>query len=350
MRWPFVTRRERLRREAADWIARLNGPLGEEDRAAFERWYGASSDHAQAYERLSALFQTAGNVSRPAGGRVEPSGRAGASRSRPLRYAFAAAVACAALAAFFLLSARAISPTAETPQQFAAFSADGSGSRRIVLADGSEVHLSPESRLEVAIGGTERRLRLIRGEGRFGVAREVRPFIVEVSGAEVVARGTVFVVHVGGGRTTVSLIEGRVDVSYPQAPGRTGERRVARLEPGERLVVDTAGERTVSPPAAASTAAEARPRGSPPAMLEFDNMPLGQAVDRVNRHGSPQVRLGDPALARLRIAGAFRAGDTRGFAESVAAAFDLELQTRSDGSLQLRRRSEETASDKNNGG
>lgn len=343
MRWPFVTRRERLRREAADWIARLNGPHGEEDRAAFERWYDASPEHADAYDRLSALFQTAGNVSRAAGGRVEPSGRAGASRSRPLRYAFAAAVACAALAAFFLLSARSISPLPETRQQFAAFSADGPGSRRVVLADGSEILLSPGSQLEVAIGGTERRLRLIAGEGRFGVARQARPFIVEASGAEVVARGTVFVVHVGGDRTTVSLIEGRVDVSYPQPPGGTGERRVARLEPGERLVVETAAERTGAPPVAAPAAAEARPRASPQAMLEFDDTPLGQAVDQVNRHGRPRVRLADPALAGLRVTGAFRIGDTSGFAESVAAAFDLDLQRGPDASLRLRARSEPTA-------
>jgi transmembrane sensor len=344
MRWPFVTRRERLRRDAADWIARLNGPHGEEDRVAFERWYGASPDHASAYDRLSALFQAAGNVTSEARGRVEPSGRAGASRSRPLRYAFAAAVACAALAAFFLLSARAISPLAETRQQFAAFSSDGPGSRGIVLADGSEVLLSPGSRLEVAIGRTERRLRLIRGEGRFGVALEARPFIVEASGAEVVARGTVFVVHVSGDRTTVSLIEGRVDVSYPQPPGRTGGRRVARLEPGERLVVEIAGERTAAPPAAAPAAVEARPRASPQAMLEFDDMPLGQAVDQMNHNGRPRVRLGDPALAGLRVTGAFRVGDTSGFAESVAAAFDLDLQRGPDASLWLRARSEARAS------
>lgn len=344
MRWPFVTRRERLRREAADWIARLNGPYGQEDRAAFERWYGASPDHADAYNRLSALFQTAGNASRSVGGGVEWTGGAGPSRSRPLRYAFAAAVACAALAAFFLLSARSLSPVAETRQQFAAFSADESGTRRIVLVDGSEVLLSTESRLEVAIDGTERRLRLLAGEGRFGVAREARPFIVEASGAEVVARGTVFVVHVGGDRTTVSLIEGRVDVNYAQRQGQTGGRRVARLEPGERLVVETAGGRRPAPAAAAPAAGEPRPAASRQAMLEFDDTPLGQAVDQVNRHGRPRIRLRDTALAGLRVTGAFRAGDTSGFAESVAAAFDLELQRGPDGSLWLRAQSEATAS------
>ena len=341
MRWPFVTRRERLRREAADWIARLNGPHGAEDRGAFERWYGASPDHASAYDRLSALFRTAGRLSRGAGAAAKPVPRAVAHRSHPLRYVFAAAAACAALAVFFLLSARAVSPVADTRLQVAAFAAEGSESRRVVLADGSEVLLSPASRLEVAIGGAERRLRLVSGEGRFGVAREVRPFIVEANGTEVVARGTLFVVHVGARRTTVSLLEGRVEVSYRQPPGRAGVRRVARLEPGERLVVETGGERTAAP-ASTGPAAESRPREASPAMLEFDDMPLGLAVVQVNRHGGPPVRLRDSALAGLRVTGAFRVGDTSGFAQSVAAAFDLELQRRPDG-LWLRARSEAAA-------
>lgn len=335
MRWPFASHRERLRREAADWIARLNGPHGEEDRAAFRRWYDASPDHAQAYDRLSSLFQTAGKVRRSedavaVGGVPRP-------RSRPLRYAFAAAAACAVVIAFFLLSARSTMPVAEPRQQVAAFAAEEGEGRRIVLADDSQVLLAAGSRLEVAIGRPERRLRLLRGEARFGVAREARPFIVEANGAEVMARGTVFVVQVAGGRTTVSLIEGRVDVSYPE-PGQGRRRRVARLEPGQRLVVEPPGDRAASPAPSASAVAETRPRPSPPAMLEFDDTPLAQAVEQANRHGRPQVRLGGADIAQLRITGAFRAGDTSGFAESVAAVFSLQVERGPDGSLWLRSR------------
>lgn len=340
MRWPFVSRREWLRREAADWIARLNGPHGEEDRAAFERWYASSAEHARAYDRLSALFQAAGKLRRADETGAEWTGRTAVSPSRPLRYAFAAAVACAALLAFFLLSARTGSPVLESGQQFAAFSTEGREARSIVLADGSEVLLSPDSRLDIAIGTAERRLRLIRGEGRFAVAREARPFIVEASGAEVIARGTLFVVQVAGGRTTVSLIEGRVDVAYPGEGGEVGQGRMARLEPGERLVVETADRRAATPAAPASAAGVTRPRPSPQIMLQFDDQALLEAIEQVNRHARPQIRLESPALARLRITGAFHVGDARGFAESVAAAFDLEVHRGPEGDFWLRRRAE----------
>ena len=73
-------------------------------------------------------------------------------------------------------------------------------------------------------------------------------------------------------------------------------------------------------------------------MLQFDDTPLGQAVEQAGRHGRPHVRLADPVIADLRVTGAFRAGDTMGFAESVAAAFDLALERGPDGSLWLRPR------------
>ncbi|HEX8223738.1 MAG TPA: FecR domain-containing protein [Allosphingosinicella sp.] len=341
MRWPFVSRRERLRREAADWVARLNGPQGDRDRADFERWYASSPDQARAYDRLAGLFSAAGKLSRA--DRASPSVAASRppSRARPLRYVFGAALACATLLAFVLLSARTISPPAEAGEQFAAFSVDDIESRRLVLADGSQVLLSAGSRLEVSIGASERRLRLLRGEGRFAVAHEGRPFIVEANGAEVVARGTLFVVRVAADRTTVSLIEGRVDVSYPGGGGEPNRRRVTRLEAGERLMVAAAAVAEAAPAAGARPPTGART--SAPAMLQFDDLPLAEAVEQVSRYGRPPVRLGDPGLGALRVTGAFRAGDTSGFAESVAAAFGLEVDRDRDGSLRLRQRTQAAA-------
>jgi transmembrane sensor len=237
------------------------------------------------------------------------------------------------LLACVLVLARGTAPGAELEPQVASIAAPASNSRRVVLADGSEVVLSPGSAVDVALGRDGRRLRLLRGRAQFSVAREARPFIVSAGGAEVVARGTRFVVALADGRTTVALLEGRVDVSYVAPAGNADQRQVARLRPGQSLIVE---------PAAAPAAAVRREtvqRAAPaPAMLQFDETPLGQAVEAVNRHGSPPIRLRDPALARLRITGAFRPGDTRGFADSVAAAFAVEVERPSDGTIWLKAR------------
>ncbi len=328
MFWPFLSRRERLRRQAADWVARLNGPCTGRDRAEFEQWYWASPDHAAAYDRLSALFSAAANIQRPAETVVRHR-----PQFRAVHYAVAA-VACVLLIGAILLLVRPVSPGAAGSDQIATFSAPTDAGRRIVLVDGSEVLLSPASILEVAIGQDQRRLRLVRGEGRFTVRHEARPFVVTADGTEVTARGTQFVIRLAGGRTLVALIEGRVDVTHHASGEGPGGRRVTSLRAGQRLMVPTAQSSTVAgAPTSPHLAAE-----SPPAMLQFDETPLGEAVARVNRHGRPEIRLEDASLGQLRVSGAYRAGDTRGFAESIAAAFRLVVERGEDGSLLLRRR------------
>jgi transmembrane sensor len=340
MFWPFISRRERVRREASDWLVRLNGDHSESDRAAFNGWYCANPEHARAFERMSAMFDVAAKATHPQGVTAGEALRGSRARSRPLGYALAAAAVCVAVAAFVLLSARTISPLAAPGQQFSAFAAEHDG-RRVILADGSEVLLSPGSVLDVALGTAERRLRLLRGEARFSVARERRPFIVAANGTEVVARGTRFVVRLAENTTTVSLIEGQVDVFHPPASGPAHGRQVTNLSPGERFVLDLRQDRSAS--TAARDPARAGARRDPiAAMLEFDDTPLQRAVEQVNRHGAPRIRL-DRSLGSLRVTGAFQAGDTRGFADSVAAAFGIEVEQARDGSLSLVPRREASA-------
>lgn len=331
MRWPFPGRGERLRRQASDWVAKLNGPHDEADRAAFARWYEASPDHASAYDRLSALFDASRQI-RPAASTpylersLTPQGQA-----RPFRYALAAAAAtvCVAALAFTVLRTTGGSSPPDTGPQNAVFATAEGESRHIALADGSEVILAPRSDLDVAIDGEQRRLRLRRGEARFVVFHDTRPFIVTARDTQVEARGTQFVVRLDDEGTLVSLIEGRVDVSYAPSPDRR-EIRVASLAPGERLVVPAARG---GPPGSTSTA-EAAPA---PAMIEFDDTRLADAVEQVNRKAVKRVRLATPELAELRVTGAFRAGDAEGFAQGVAAALGLEVGHAQDGTLLLAR-------------
>jgi transmembrane sensor len=323
MRWPFVGRRERLRREASDWVARLNGASGPADRAAFEQWYRAAPDHAAAYDRLSGLFAAAGQIRRVP---TPATGERGGTSVWP-RHGLAALVAIGAVVVLSLpvLGGRDAALPERLSVQATVVAASPSESRLIALADGSEILLSPGSELDVRIDGERRRLQLTRGEARFTVFHEARPFIVSAQGAEVVARGTQFVVSLTPDGMLVSLIEGRVEVAYA-ASSAAGARTVASLGPGERLVVPPPTEPTSASPATGRL---------DPAMIEFDNTPLAEAVELVNRGTASRVRLADPALGALRVTGAFRTGDGMGFARGVAAALSLEVERASDGALLL---------------
>lgn len=323
--WPFPGRRERLRRQAAAWIARQNNHQGADERAKFERWYNASPDHAATYDRLAAMFDTAAGI-RP--GATAPAPLQGVFAFPSRRNAWAAAAACAVLlvagAVVFQLTVgrSTIEPQAEH------FAAGSSASRAIRLADGSQIVLAPGSAIDVRIDEDERKLELLRGRGRFTVFHEERPFVVTARGISVVARGTQFLVALERRGTVVSLIEGRVEVSY-RSVSAPDEHRVQTLAPGQRLTVPLPLASDANAPSVAVAPERA-------AMIDLDDVALGEALARVNRTARPQVRLAQASLGSLRVTGAFRAGDGEGFARSVATAFGLDIVRAEDGTVWLR--------------
>lgn len=332
MVWPFKSARDRLDDEAARWVTRMRGPERERHRAAFERWYNSSPAHAEAYDEATAGFEDAGVLRQGDLGRArhlpEPQRKA-----VPLRYAFGAVAAAAAVALIFLMSAYAPSPVPITDGTIT-YAAAGTA-REVELSDGSRMVLAPETVAIVAFTGSERRITLERGHGRFTVAHETRPFRVAAGQAEVLALGTVFEVSFAAGQARVALIQGSVDVSYPAEPAETG-RQVRRLQPGEQMVVGSPSQTEIAPPPLhRAERAPTRREDPAPRMLQFDNTPLTQAVAEANRHSRTRITLADPSISELRITGAFGAGDAGAFAESLATAFSLHLERGSDGTLVL---------------
>ena len=313
--------RGRIRREAAEWVARLGGGAGESDHAAFRAWYAADRRNAEAYDRMAAIWSASGQLPMPAS--VETEVRTAGSR----RLAYSVAASVLALAAVALLLMR--SPLLDGGAEPAAAYATARGElRQIVLPDGSRVMLDAGSRIELGFSDDERRLILREGRARFSVAHEARPFIVQAGQNQVVATGTVFDVSLLNDRLSVVLLEGSIELR--QARG-SAPAAVHRLTAGRRLVVQ--GENMpVSAPAARGDTSWAR------RMLEFDDVPLGEAVETANRYSRVQVRLADDRIRSLRVTGAYRAGDAAGLARSLAVAFDLDVRTDPDGHLVLSRR------------
>jgi transmembrane sensor len=58
----------------------------------------------------------------------------------------------------------------------------------------------------------------------------------------------------------------------------------------------------------------------------FDNTPLSQAVDELNRYSSTHIGLADPELADLRLSGTFATGGTSAFVEAIAAYFPIQIE------------------------
>jgi len=162
------------------------------------------------------------------------------------------------------------------------------------------------------------------GRARFRIAAANGPFVIETASSTVTAQQGVIDVEQLGPQGLVRVLAGAADV-------RGSNRQSSRLAlaAGERVTVDPDGPELER----AAPAAPDWTRG----MLQFDGTPLAEAVALANRYSERQIILADD-LDRLRVTGAFRAGDTAGLAKGLAAAFSLSLQQRADGNLVLSRK------------
>jgi transmembrane sensor len=314
----FFRTGRRVRREAAEWVARLGGGAGERDHAAFRAWYEQDGRNAEAYDRMAAIWSASGRLNLSAATAPRKPANGGL-----WVYAIAASILIAGALAFFL---RGMLPGQAGPD--IVYATSRGEVREFPLPDGSRVTLDTSTRIELAFTDRERRIFLRAGRARFSVAHEQRAFIVDAGGNEVVATGTVFDVSLLENRVSVALLQGTVEVRQGRG---TAARSATRLTAGNRLVLS--GQ-------AAPISLRVAPRDTSwvRQMLEFDDMPLGEVVDMANRYSNTQIRLDGEEVRALRVTGAYRAGDAAGLARGLAAAFGLQVSTDADGHLRLRMR------------
>jgi len=205
--------------------------------------------------------------------------------------------------------------------------------RAIGLADGSRIVLDRNSRLRVSYTGTGRDIDLLAGQARFEVAKDAhRPFRVHTKSAEVVAVGTTFEVSTQPARTTVTLLEGRVNVRTISATELV-QPRVEALAPGQQLEIAADGA-LVDHQDVNVESVTAWERG----MLVIDDAPLHEALEEMNRYSSTRiVVLGGPALQTRRVSGVFRVGDVETEALVLQKYFGLEEISRSAAEIVLAR-------------
>lgn len=267
--------------EAIERLVRLHsGGAGAAERMDFLRWRGLSVEHERAAREAEALW-----------GALPETRHAEDYRRRvrrPRRWLALAAAACVA----------AIAITIALPEPLAGLYSDyatRTGERRMLeLADGSRVWLNSDSALSVDFSPQQRRLRLHSGEALFEVAKDAaRPFIVEARGGEVRAVGTRFDVDSRGPQVRIDVTEGVVQVNS------AGSEPV-RLSAGERLSYrEAAAPEPVQPLDLSSASAWQRGK------LIFNQRPLGEVLDELERYVPGRIVLTDNALRQHKVSGVF---------------------------------------------
>lgn len=320
---------------AAGWLARRQGGLTPAEEKDFQLWLAADSRHAAAWAEMEGAWRA---LTAPAvHGDAAAANRALAARARARsrRRAAGGALAgttLAAVAFFFFSPSRPSTPASGGAPVVAAAPSIAPRPDVQALADGSRVDLNAGAEIAVEFSPGLRRVRLVRGEAFFTVAKDAaRPFVVEAGGVAVRAVGTAFAVRFAPERVEVLVTEGRVAVAAPaDLASGTVPSSTLRLSAGLRVAVpaDTAptavGAEPVSP---AEIEAALAWRGR---RIEFSRTTLAEAAALFNARNRVQLALADPALERLRLDGIFWSDDPESFARLLATGFGVRVERRGD--------------------
>jgi transmembrane sensor len=245
----------------------------------------------------------------------------------------AIAAACAAACIVFGLPGMAVKLSVKNLLSAKNLIETGIGETRVVtLEDGSRMVLDTKSRLRIAFTANTRGIELLDGQAQFEVAKDPdRPFRVRTRSAEVVAVGTKFDVATLQALTTVTLIEGRVNVRTISATSQA-EPKVEALVPGQQLGIASDGQ-LLEKKVVKIENVTAWQRGT----IVLDDMPLPDALAAINRYSVTQIVIPGATLQSRRVSGVFRSGDVETEVIALQRYFGLRETSRSAGAIVLER-------------
>lgn len=296
----------RVRRQAARWVARRLGPSDDAD-PAFEAWREADPTHASAFDSLWLTSQDPA-LTEALTPRASPS--AARRRRNPV---LAGTVGLAAMAALALAVAWPDLQILTVPS--ITLETAAGAPRAVALADGTRVVLDGATRLDVRLGAGRRQARLVRGEAFLDVAHDPRrPFSVTAPEGSARVLGTAFDVERTGGRLVLSVHRGRVRLAAPGFGGPSIE-----LTAGQGAA---AGDDGLLPVRRFDPAAADWRSG----WLETDGVTLDRLVERLNRRAARAIVLEDEGLAQQQVAGRFRLDDADELVRNLALVHGFEVR------------------------
>ncbi len=290
---------------AFGWVARLDGgELDPEQNAALASWIASDPRHRGALLRAEALWSTldAPLADKPTFVHPIPQ-KTGGMWSRRSALAGAGAAVAAGVAGVLALKPTEPSLITELGEV-----------RHLPLADGSTIDMNTQSRLQVAMPPSLRRIRLREGEVWFKVAKDrSRPFVVEAGDVRVRAVGTAFSVRVLEGGAEVVVSEGVVEAWLVGA-----QDRVTRISANQSAVIsEGASPRLV----AIEPLQVERKLAWRDGRIDLDGETVAQAVAEFNRYSVRKIKIMNSKLAQERVYGVFLINNQNDFVSSLQTAF-----------------------------
>lgn len=338
-------KKDDIQAQASLWISKLDRGLSEEEMRELSVWINAHDenhrqllkmaafwDNLSVLNELSALFPLDSiPVQQPV---------------KKRRWSIAASMGAVLVAGTLMLTQQSWLPAAMgiAGYQSESYATQVGEFNTFTLSDGSTVVLNTASALTIEFTPQHRKLVLDSGEANFDVAKDpARPFTVQVGESTFTALGTIFNVQKNS-ETTMELVvtEGRVLVAQ-------GDNALDDLSHAMSTNVGTTGNATI---VSSGQKAKIAPNLRAPilqlpdeaiqkdlawqqGMIIFEGESLTQALDEVSRYTATEFEIIDPAIADIKIAGFFKAGDIDGLVDSLHSNFNIQATYSTPNTVQL---------------
>ncbi|QRR01026.1 FecR family protein [Dyadobacter sandarakinus] len=194
--------------------------------------------------------------------------------------------------------------------------------RRIVtfvLPDSSTVQLHPGAEIVYprAFSGNQRRV-TFSGEGFFDIKKDKsRPFLISSGEMMIRVLGTSFNVKAVRAQKTfqIDVVTGSVQVTAPD-PGERAQQ--VTLKPQEQALFETASRKLT----AKIMQEQARREIYQPVSIDFEETPLRQVVDQLQKRFNIRIELAEPKLASCTLTARFDADPLPIILEMVCTSLD----------------------------
>ncbi|MGH8567231.1 MAG: FecR family protein [Gammaproteobacteria bacterium] len=295
--------------QALRWLAVLNSDrVTGAERTEFSAWLSADPAHAAAWREAQAFWAGLDRLD-PADIKDIVAGNERQSTRRGWRTGLALAASLVLGVAIFAY---------QEPSWYADVYTHAGEQRRLTLADGSRVELNTLTAISMDKQAMDkqadvRRLTLCSGEAFFAVAPDPkRPFEVVTASGTIRALGTAFNVKAEREQVEVTVHEHAVGIALDHGA------RIHRVRQGERVVFQGATLSAIEPADLRLDSAWRRQQ------LLFEDRPLADVVEELNRYRPGWIVILDSSLGRLRVTGIFDTRDPDGALQTIVESLPIE--------------------------
>ncbi|MCX4188160.1 FecR family protein [Methylophaga sp. OBS4] len=278
--------------EAVIWFAKLQSDtLTEAQRQQFEEWRSRSQRHAQEFEQVGKIWLDFDGLETWANKELEQ--RQSKPSPSPNKIWKPAFTAVFTLLFILIGSSSYYWPPGPLTILTSDYHTTTGEIQTLTLTDGSTISLDSISAVSVDYSQHARQLTLHQGRALFVVAPDPdRPFTVAAENGTALALGTVFEVFKKPEQVSITVIESSVQVDYDNAS--------KTLSPGQRVNYDSdTGLSAIEKVDHHQITAWQRGK------LIFNDQPLADVIDTLNRYRQGRIIILDQSLRTLRVSGMF---------------------------------------------